>query len=89
MTFTVLSDGMWFFVNAKVMPVYVRWIKYIVFAVVSIWYSHVKYLYELVLYCCDNLDECLVNQILKLIKFRGDINQYLLLSYFVGLWDIL
>ncbi|CAI4757933.1 BHH_G0048390.mRNA.1.CDS.1 [Saccharomyces cerevisiae] len=68
MTFTVLSMGCGFFVNAKVMPVYVRWIKYIAFT----WYSFGTLMSSTFTnsYCTtDNLDECLGNQILEVYGF--------------------
>ncbi|CAI4051138.1 hypothetical protein N7582_005125 [Saccharomyces uvarum] len=68
LTFTVLSMGCGFFVNAKVMPVYVRWIKYIAFT----WYSFGTLMSSTFTdsYCTsDNLDECLGNQILKAYGF--------------------
>lgn len=69
MTFTVLSMGCGFFVNAKKMPVYVRWTKYIAFS----WYGFGALLSNTFTdnYCSSspNVDTCLGNQLLDTFGF--------------------
>ena len=68
LSFTVLSMGCGFFVNAKTMPVYVRWTKYIAFT----WYGYGALLSNTFTdaYCTgDSLDTCLGNQIIESLGF--------------------
>ncbi|KAK5963646.1 uncharacterized protein PWA37_003971 [Arxiozyma heterogenica] len=70
MTFTVLSMGCGFFVNAKKMPVYVRWTKYIAFS----WYGFGALLSNTFTdnYCSSISDKttCLGNQLLETFGFE-------------------
>lgn len=69
MTFTVLSMGCGFFVNAKRMPVYVRWTKYIAFS----WYGFGALMSSTFTnaYCTnpDDLSTCMGNEILDVYGF--------------------
>ncbi|SMN22891.1 similar to Saccharomyces cerevisiae YOL075C Putative ABC transporter [Maudiozyma saulgeensis] len=68
LSFTVLSMGCGFFVNAKVMPVYVRWTKYIAFT----WYGYGALLSNTFTdkYCTDDtLESCMGNQIIESFGF--------------------
>lgn len=68
LSFTVLSMGCGFFVNAKVMPVYVRWTKYIAFT----WYGYGALLSNTFTdeYCTgDTIDTCMGNQIIESFGF--------------------
>ncbi|CAL9729571.1 hypothetical protein MOUN0_H02058 [Monosporozyma unispora] len=70
MTFTVLSMGCGFFVNAKKMPVYVRWTKYIAFS----WYGFGALMSSTFTdsFCSNPSDKstCMGNEILSTFGFR-------------------
>ena len=68
LSFTVLSMGCGFFVNAKTMPVYVRWTKYIAFT----WYGYGALLSNTFTdaYCTgDTIDTCVGNEIIESLGF--------------------
>lgn len=69
LSFTVLSMGCGFFVNAKAMPVYIRWTKYIAFT----WYGFGALLSNTFTdeFCTgDDLSTCMGNEIIESYGFN-------------------
>ncbi|CCF57115.1 hypothetical protein KAFR_0C01200 [Kazachstania africana CBS 2517] len=91
LTFTVLSMGCGFFVNAKYMPVYVRWTKYIAFT----WYGFGTLLSSTFTdsYCngATDLSECLGNQIVSNFGFPKHwikVPLVILFCWSIGYWAV-